>query len=204
LQRYCKDNPGRFGNADAAYVLSFAIIMLNTDAHNPLAGEASNVVVDPSSAKCVCQPHYADFCPLLAAHACAFLSDRIAELQHQCVLPSCTFVCHPECDTNTWRSHKGCCFRSCATPQLVCIAARGIIHVVAELFGLQSTLMLKVITWCQFKRSCCARQPPLQWWLGKGDCVCLQVNHNAYAASLQSLSRLFYLLQSGGWVAGHG
>jgi Sec7-like guanine-nucleotide exchange factor len=40
LQRYCKDNPGRFSNADAAYVLSFAIIMLNTDAHNPLAGEA--------------------------------------------------------------------------------------------------------------------------------------------------------------------
>ncbi|WIA18888.1 hypothetical protein OEZ85_003561 [Tetradesmus obliquus] len=36
-ERYCKDNPGRFGNADAAYVLSFAIIMLNTDAHNPLA-----------------------------------------------------------------------------------------------------------------------------------------------------------------------
>ena len=26
-----------FKNADAAYVLSFAIIMLNTDAHNPLA-----------------------------------------------------------------------------------------------------------------------------------------------------------------------
>ncbi|KAF6256772.1 hypothetical protein COO60DRAFT_1627056 [Scenedesmus sp. NREL 46B-D3] len=36
-ERYCKDNPGRFSNADAAYVLSFAIIMLNTDAHNPLA-----------------------------------------------------------------------------------------------------------------------------------------------------------------------
>ncbi|KAF8064597.1 BIG3 [Scenedesmus sp. PABB004] len=36
-ERYCKDNPARFGNADAAYVLAFAIIMLNTDAHNPLA-----------------------------------------------------------------------------------------------------------------------------------------------------------------------
>lgn len=38
VQRYCKDNPGRFSNADSAYMLSFAIIMLNTDAHNPLAG----------------------------------------------------------------------------------------------------------------------------------------------------------------------
>jgi hypothetical protein len=36
-QRYCKDNPGSFRNADAAYTLAFAIIMLNTDAHNPLA-----------------------------------------------------------------------------------------------------------------------------------------------------------------------
>eukprot|EP00775_Hariotina_reticulata_P004220 gene4220-4469_t len=36
-ERYCKDNPKTFSSADAAYVLSFAIIMLNTDAHNPLA-----------------------------------------------------------------------------------------------------------------------------------------------------------------------
>lgn len=36
-ERYVRDNPGLFRNADAAYVLSFAIIMLNTDAHNPLA-----------------------------------------------------------------------------------------------------------------------------------------------------------------------
>lgn len=32
-----RDNPGKFINADGAYLLSFAIIMLNTDAHNPLA-----------------------------------------------------------------------------------------------------------------------------------------------------------------------
>lgn len=31
------ENPGAFYNADGAYLLSFAIIMLNTDAHNPLA-----------------------------------------------------------------------------------------------------------------------------------------------------------------------
>eukprot|EP00198_Chlamydomonas_reinhardtii_P013970 XP_001703307.1 SEC7/BIG-like ARF-GEF [Chlamydomonas reinhardtii] len=36
-ERYVRDNPAAFRNADAAYVLAFAIIMLNTDAHNPLA-----------------------------------------------------------------------------------------------------------------------------------------------------------------------
>ena len=36
-ERYCCDNPGAFRTADAAYLLAFAIIMLNTDAHNPHA-----------------------------------------------------------------------------------------------------------------------------------------------------------------------
>ena len=36
-ERYVRDNPGKFSSADGAYVLAFAIIMLNTDAHNPLA-----------------------------------------------------------------------------------------------------------------------------------------------------------------------
>ena len=36
-ERYCRDNPGSFRTADGAYVLSFALIMLNTDAHNPQA-----------------------------------------------------------------------------------------------------------------------------------------------------------------------
>ena len=36
-ERYVRENPGKFSNADGAYVLAFAIIMLNTDAHNPLA-----------------------------------------------------------------------------------------------------------------------------------------------------------------------
>ena len=36
-ERFCRDNPGAFSNADGAYLLSFAIIMLNTDAHNPMA-----------------------------------------------------------------------------------------------------------------------------------------------------------------------
>ena len=34
-ERFCENNPGVFKSTDAAYVLSFAIVMLNTDAHNP-------------------------------------------------------------------------------------------------------------------------------------------------------------------------
>ena len=34
-ERYCKQNPTAYKSADTAYVLSFSIIMLNTDAHNP-------------------------------------------------------------------------------------------------------------------------------------------------------------------------
>ncbi|OIW00195.1 hypothetical protein TanjilG_29185 [Lupinus angustifolius] len=35
-ERYCADNPSLFKNADTAYVLAYAVIMLNTDAHNPM------------------------------------------------------------------------------------------------------------------------------------------------------------------------
>eukprot|EP00271_Cylindrocystis_brebissonii_P020908 TRINITY_DN720_c0_g1_i1.p1 TRINITY_DN720_c0_g1~~TRINITY_DN720_c0_g1_i1.p1 ORF type:complete len:1456 (+),score=376.66 TRINITY_DN720_c0_g1_i1:496-4368(+) len=34
--RFCGDNPGLFKSADTAYVLAYALIMLNTDAHNPV------------------------------------------------------------------------------------------------------------------------------------------------------------------------
>ena len=34
--RYCADNPDLFKNADTAYVLAYAVILLNTDAHNPM------------------------------------------------------------------------------------------------------------------------------------------------------------------------
>jgi len=33
-EQYCKHNPGIFANADQAYVLAYAVIMLNTDAHS--------------------------------------------------------------------------------------------------------------------------------------------------------------------------
>ena len=42
-ERYCKDNPDVFKTADGAYVLSFALIMLNTDAHNPMAEKKLSV-----------------------------------------------------------------------------------------------------------------------------------------------------------------
>ncbi|XP_065620356.1 brefeldin A-inhibited guanine nucleotide-exchange protein 5 [Quercus suber] len=35
-ERYCADNPDLFKNADTAYVLAYAVILLNTDAHNPM------------------------------------------------------------------------------------------------------------------------------------------------------------------------
>ncbi|XP_042389327.1 brefeldin A-inhibited guanine nucleotide-exchange protein 5-like isoform X1 [Zingiber officinale] len=35
-ERFCADNPGLFKNADTAYVLAYAVLMLNTDAHNPM------------------------------------------------------------------------------------------------------------------------------------------------------------------------
>ncbi|KAE9603229.1 putative Sec7 domain, mon2, dimerization and cyclophilin-binding domain-containing protein [Lupinus albus] len=35
-ERYCKCNPEAFSSADTAYVLAYSVIMLNTDAHNPM------------------------------------------------------------------------------------------------------------------------------------------------------------------------
>jgi len=34
-EKYCSDNPEKFANADCAFVLSFSLIMLQTDLHNP-------------------------------------------------------------------------------------------------------------------------------------------------------------------------
>lgn len=41
--RYCTCNPGVFNNTDTCYVLSFAIIMLNTSLHNPSVKEKPTV-----------------------------------------------------------------------------------------------------------------------------------------------------------------
>nr|CAD7263169.1 unnamed protein product [Timema shepardi] len=42
-QRYCQLNPNIFTNTDTCYVLSFAIIMLNTSLHNPSVKEKPTV-----------------------------------------------------------------------------------------------------------------------------------------------------------------
>ncbi|EPS60966.1 hypothetical protein M569_13835 [Genlisea aurea] len=38
-ERYCKCNPKAFTSADTAYILAYSVIMLNTDAHNPMVRE---------------------------------------------------------------------------------------------------------------------------------------------------------------------
>ncbi|UYV64043.1 CYTH1 [Cordylochernes scorpioides] len=42
-QRYCQLNPGVFCNTDTCYVLSFAIIMLNTSLHNPCVKDKPSI-----------------------------------------------------------------------------------------------------------------------------------------------------------------
>ncbi len=42
-QRYCRINPDIFTNSDTCYVLSFAIIMLNTSLHNPSVKDKPDV-----------------------------------------------------------------------------------------------------------------------------------------------------------------
>jgi len=63
-ERFVKDNASgsAFRNADGAYLLSFAIIMLNTDVHNPVAegrlGKADfvNMCHQPLSEHAMCHP----------------------------------------------------------------------------------------------------------------------------------------------------
>ncbi|KAF5732964.1 brefeldin A-inhibited guanine nucleotide-exchange protein 2-like [Tripterygium wilfordii] len=42
-ERYCKCNPKAFTSADTAYVLAYSVIMLNTDAHNPMVKDKMSV-----------------------------------------------------------------------------------------------------------------------------------------------------------------
>mgnify|MGYP000031692091 FL=1 len=35
-ERYCKCNPKAFTSADTTYVLAYSVVLLNTDAHNPM------------------------------------------------------------------------------------------------------------------------------------------------------------------------
>jgi len=45
-ERYCVQNPSIFSTADAAFILAFAVIMLNTDLHNPAIKEERRMTKD--------------------------------------------------------------------------------------------------------------------------------------------------------------
>lgn len=44
--RYTECNPQAFGSADAAFVLAFSVIMLNTDLHNPNIPQEKKMTLD--------------------------------------------------------------------------------------------------------------------------------------------------------------
>ena len=60
-ERFCRDNPGAFASADGAYLLAFALIMLNTDAHNPHAdkklGAADFISMAQVQVRLTAMPH---------------------------------------------------------------------------------------------------------------------------------------------------
>ena len=62
-ERYCANNPGAFPTADAPYLLAFAIIMLNTDAHNPMA--ESRISAEDFVTMCVYQTEGGDYDQIL-------------------------------------------------------------------------------------------------------------------------------------------
>lgn len=45
-ERFCLQNPSVFPSADTAFILSFSIIMLNTDLHNPSVREDRKMTKD--------------------------------------------------------------------------------------------------------------------------------------------------------------
>ncbi|KAL6766957.1 hypothetical protein ACKKBG_A38045 [Auxenochlorella protothecoides x Auxenochlorella symbiontica] len=60
--RYCACNPNAFPTTDGAYLLSFAIIMLNTDAHNPMADR--RISEDDFVTMAMYQTEGGDFAPI--------------------------------------------------------------------------------------------------------------------------------------------
>lgn len=74
-EKYCEDNPGAFPVADAAYLLAFAIIMLNTDAHNPMA--EGRIQVDDFVTMCMYQTEAGDYDQILPTDELVKLHGRI-------------------------------------------------------------------------------------------------------------------------------
>lgn len=74
-EKYCEDNPGAFPVADAAYLLAFAIIMLNTDAHNPMA--EGRIQVDDFVTMCMYQTEAGEYDQILPTKELVELHGRI-------------------------------------------------------------------------------------------------------------------------------
>ena len=74
-EKFCEDNPGAFPVADAAYLLAFAIIMLNTDAHNPMA--EGRIQVDDFVTMCMYQTEAGDYDQILPTKELIDLHGRI-------------------------------------------------------------------------------------------------------------------------------
>ncbi len=74
-EKFCEDNPGAFPVADAAYLLAFAIIMLNTDAHNPMA--EGRIQVDDFVTMCMYQTEAGEYDQILPTDELVALHGRI-------------------------------------------------------------------------------------------------------------------------------
>ncbi|DBA73285.1 hypothetical protein WJX77_003623 [Trebouxia sp. C0004] len=78
-ERYCKDNPDVFQTSDGAYLLSFALIMLNTDAHNPMADK--KLSLEDFVSMCQYQAEDSSFQPILPEDEIAQIYQRILETE---------------------------------------------------------------------------------------------------------------------------
>lgn len=70
-ERYCKCNPKAFTSADTAYVLAYSVILLNTDAHNPMVKNKVRSHFSFVSVGC-CRRNVDNvfFCPLIEICRC--------------------------------------------------------------------------------------------------------------------------------------
>ncbi|KAL0043362.1 hypothetical protein WJX79_002614 [Trebouxia sp. C0005] len=78
-ERYCKDNPDVFQTSDGAYLLSFALIMLNTDAHNPMADK--KLSLEDFVSMCQYQAEDSSFQPILPEDEIAQIYQRILDTE---------------------------------------------------------------------------------------------------------------------------
>lgn len=76
-EKYCEDNPDVFPIADAAYLLSFAVIMLNTDAHNPMAER--RIQGDDFVAMCTYQTEAGEYEQIMTTKELLDLYNRIVD-----------------------------------------------------------------------------------------------------------------------------